>query len=475
MFFRRLSVFSGGWTFEAAESVGGSLDAFTLLPQLIAKSLVLRDVDAPVGQGANDGEATEPRYHYLETVRQYARDRLVESGEVEESRDRHFAYYEALGEAVNFGIGPGAAKFKLDWSIQEHDNLRAAVEWGTSRYPERVINLLWNLAILIADQIPISELIDWSTAAMQQHEDLSAAGETGKQYEQTRNKALVLISMLKLFQGQVDQAKSLAGEAIDLLQQGNGDPFLLIMARFVKGQAGYFLEDVDLEQLIADNIADLQSLQGHPLERPMRAMVTMLSAEIAASEGKLELAEQRLAEGLALLDQTSGLFLTWAELNRMLMLKSIDMPGDELRRHYESGIKALRDNHSRRLAAMVESDWAHRLRHLGSFEEALAIYRRMLVEWQELGHHAAMANILENIAFIDRKQNRPQRAVKLLGAAGRIREEIKQGMLRPEQIEFDWELAALKEKLSEQDMETLWAQGRSLATNDLIALASEKE
>jgi tetratricopeptide (TPR) repeat protein len=280
--------------------------------------------------------------------------------------------------------------------------------------------------------------------------------------------------MLKLFQGQVEQAKSLAGEAIDLLQRDREDPVLLIMARFVKGQAGYFLEDPDLEKIIDDNIADLKTLQGYPIERPMRAMVTMLSAEIAARNGKLELAQQRLAEGVALLDNTSGLFLTWAEFNRLLMLKSLDLPDDELRRHYEAGIKALRDNHSRRLTAMIESDWAHRLRHLGSFEEALAIYRRMLVEWQELGHRAAMANILENVAFIDRRQNRPERAIKLLAGAGRIREEIKQDMLRPEQEEFERELAALKEKLSQQEMAGLWAEGRALATNALIALAAER-
>ncbi len=86
-----------------------------------------------------------------------------------------------------------------------------------------------------------------------------------------------------------------------------------------------------------------------------------------------------------------------------------------------------------------------------------------------------MANILENVAFIDRRQNRPERAIKLLAGAGRIREEIKQDMLRPEQEEYERELVALKEKLSRQEMAGLWAEGRALGTSELIALAAESE
>jgi predicted ATPase len=80
---RRLSVFTGGWTFEAAEAVAGqaddpSFDILDLLARLIDKSLVL--VDEP-----SYGEAA--RYRFLETIRQYAGEKLVESGEAARVRD----------------------------------------------------------------------------------------------------------------------------------------------------------------------------------------------------------------------------------------------------------------------------------------------------------------------------------------------------------------------------------------------------
>src|SRR5262249_4947003 len=92
---QRLSVFSGGWTLEAAEAVcsGNGLEAadvLDLLGRLVGKSLVVMSGEA---EGA-------PRYHLLETIRQYGRDRLLESGQGEALRDRHLAYFRQLAEDI---------------------------------------------------------------------------------------------------------------------------------------------------------------------------------------------------------------------------------------------------------------------------------------------------------------------------------------------------------------------------------------
>ena len=86
---RRLSVFAGGWTFEAAETICNNVDVFEHLPQLVNKSLVT----------VND-EGDEPRYFLLETIRQYARDKLLESGEGEGTRIVIFTYYLAMAETA---------------------------------------------------------------------------------------------------------------------------------------------------------------------------------------------------------------------------------------------------------------------------------------------------------------------------------------------------------------------------------------
>ncbi|HET6265534.1 MAG TPA: winged helix-turn-helix domain-containing protein [Usitatibacter sp.] len=119
---RRLAIFAGGWTLEAAEAVAGDGETeqagsvLELLTNLVEKSLVALDYD---------GE----RYHLLETVRQYAFEQLQESGEADAIRDRHLAYYMAFATRARPElVGPQQAAWlgRLD---DERENLLSAHSW----------------------------------------------------------------------------------------------------------------------------------------------------------------------------------------------------------------------------------------------------------------------------------------------------------------------------------------------------------
>jgi predicted ATPase len=123
---RRLGVFSGGFTLEAAESVAAfaPLDEYTvfdLLARLVDKSLVQVD----------DAESGSARYRLLETIRQYAMDRLDDAGEVSTVRGRQVHWAVALAEALESGATNAHAD-ALDSLDMELPNLRAALEWSTS-------------------------------------------------------------------------------------------------------------------------------------------------------------------------------------------------------------------------------------------------------------------------------------------------------------------------------------------------------
>jgi predicted ATPase/transcriptional regulator with XRE-family HTH domain len=124
--FRRLSVFAGGFGMEAVEAVGGAgeadaEDALSLLGSLVEQSLVTAEPAAPGGS----------RYRMLEPIRQYALERLHESGEQEEAR-RHAEYYLAFADRVGPKLtGPRMGEW-LDRLEAERDNLRAAISWGLS-------------------------------------------------------------------------------------------------------------------------------------------------------------------------------------------------------------------------------------------------------------------------------------------------------------------------------------------------------
>jgi predicted ATPase/class 3 adenylate cyclase len=119
--FRRLSVFSGGWTLEAAESVCGTqgidtADILDLLANLIEKSLVVLDAEGS-------------RYRMLETVRQYAVERLAQSGEATTLRGRHLDWcIELADNARKELVGKDQARW-LDRLDAERDNLLVAHRW----------------------------------------------------------------------------------------------------------------------------------------------------------------------------------------------------------------------------------------------------------------------------------------------------------------------------------------------------------
>jgi hypothetical protein len=121
---RRLSVFAGGWTLEAAEAVcaGEGLerdDVLDLLTQLVNKSLVIPDRESDTGA----------RYRLLETIRQYARERLLEAGGGE-VRERHLDYFLKFAEQTEPELrGPHQVAW-LDWLEKEIDDVRAALEWA---------------------------------------------------------------------------------------------------------------------------------------------------------------------------------------------------------------------------------------------------------------------------------------------------------------------------------------------------------
>ncbi len=128
LLFRRLAVFVGGFTLEAAEVVArvpreGGIAVLDGLASLVDKSLIREE----------DGPGDEPRYQMLETVREFGLDQLAASGNDVAVRDARAAHFLTLAEAAlpQFD-GPGILLW-LDRIDADHDNLRAALAWAEER------------------------------------------------------------------------------------------------------------------------------------------------------------------------------------------------------------------------------------------------------------------------------------------------------------------------------------------------------
>ena len=134
--FRRLAVFSGGLTLEAAEAVAGSADLqsrfLDSVGSLVDKSLMLQH-ESPVA---------EPRFRMLEVVREFALEELKASGEADQIKRLHADFYAALSDAAEPGLKGSKVAAWLDILEDEHANLRSAIDWGLDNDPEIALRII---------------------------------------------------------------------------------------------------------------------------------------------------------------------------------------------------------------------------------------------------------------------------------------------------------------------------------------------
>ncbi|MGC2569439.1 MAG: NB-ARC domain-containing protein, partial [Mycobacterium sp.] len=215
--FRRLAVFLGGFDLDAAQVVagGGELERFQVLDQLtllVDKSLVVAD---------DSGGRT--RYRLLETVRQYALEKLGESGEADAVRARHRDYYTALATLLDAPAG-GDYEQRLEQADIEIDNLRAAFGWSRENSDiDLALALASSLQPLWFARARLAEGLAWFDTALAddnaQHPEMSPA---------VRARALADRAILAIWVGAPDSLDQ-AQQALAIAREVN-EPALLARA-----------------------------------------------------------------------------------------------------------------------------------------------------------------------------------------------------------------------------------------------------
>ena len=152
---RGLAVFVGGWTLDAAESVcgegrSGTFDVLDVLTHLVDKSLVNVETDGG-----------DVRYGWLETIRQYAREKLFETDENARSRASHLDYFVQFAEGAEIKLRGREQKRWLARLESEHDNLRAALEWSLKSKPDLGLRLAASLRDFWDTHGHITEARQW--------------------------------------------------------------------------------------------------------------------------------------------------------------------------------------------------------------------------------------------------------------------------------------------------------------------------
>jgi hypothetical protein len=458
--FRKFSVFAGGCTYEAAESICSEMDVLNLLNQLVNKSLV-----------AVEAENGSSRYRLLETVRQYARDKLLESGESEEARNVHFEYFYSLSKTAEPGLDSPQA---LEWIARlaaEYDNIRAALEWGLEQNVARVLSMvpsLWRFWIRQGHEEEGRTIV---REALKRAEKMpQPEGEAGLLWKRTVAEAWQTRAMLAYSQGDNVRASASAARAAELARELGDKRLLAIVLGFQASSLMFTGESAAVLGLLEEAVAAGREsgdkfARGLPLGLYGQAMVIL--------GGDAALAHQHGEEGVALVQESGDRWSSTMALLGMAMTATFLEDYAEARARFSTLGPRFGELGDRHRLNMVKSELAHLDRYEGKLHEAEAAYRETILEWKGLGHRAAIAHQLECFASIAKAREDGGRAARLYGAAEALRQKIAIPMTPKEKTEYEGQIANLRAGMDEKAFASAWAEGQAMSMEQAIAYALE--
>ena len=450
------SVFVGGWTLEALEAVADDPDTIEHLEQLVNKSLVNAE---PRGD--------EMRYFMLETIRQYAREKLFEAQQASAARDRHFVFFDDLSErmwqAFRSQTDQMAWRDKVD---DELENLRAALEWGLENKLEDAIHLAANFCIVSGWISGLLKDMTLVKSAVAQTRSLPPVeGEAYIRRQKSVARALFALGMIGMGSG-IESFRAIQ-EAI-AISRFTGDRLLLGYCLEMYFTAARFNDAPGAVEAAQEGLLIFtEEINDHwGLAMAYQAMVT-----IAAQKGDLNEKENYLRKLKELMQAAptsfqSGIFFLGIGLD-----ESVRGNYETAREIFENGLNIFGRLRNRSFHTIFSSELGHIARHTGDTNRAKEIYRETLQNWQDLGNRAAVAHELECFGLLAVTDEEPQRAIKLFGAAEALRERIQASMTDYERLEYDRAIAQLHSMLAEAEFAALWSQGRSMSMEQAIEFA----
>jgi predicted ATPase/DNA-binding SARP family transcriptional activator len=426
--FRRLAVFAGGFTLEAAESICGQdelerSDVLDLLGRLVDKSLVVVEAATAGGQ---------TRYRFLETIREYALEKMKSAGEETANRDRHLEYFRKLAEETEPHL---YASEQAEWFARtdaEIDNLRAALDWSIAEAAGAEND------VRIRNGFQIVGVLSWYwqrsyTFDVIERLQRMLSRDTAAAPTIERARALSTMGFLHGTLGSATEARPYLDEALEIGRK-HGDPLTL----------GWTLTYL--------------------------AVVTRLLEDYGSSLSFLE-------ESLAL---TRDLGISGKAITGMTLVWMGDVylgSQDEVRaqKFYEEGAALLRETYNGNILSYADRRLGLLMLKQGNYVRAEILFKESLNINHEIGHQTGTTAALAALAKLALVKGKLTRAAQLYGiVAGRL-DVMKVPMMVMDVAEFEGGVAELRAQLDNKTLGKFWTKGESMTPEGAIAFALEEK
>jgi len=491
---RRLSAFAGGWTLEAAESVCGdegieSEQVLDLMTQLMMKSLVVAERES----------GRERRYRLLEMIRQYAREKLVESGEEEKIRDCHLKYFLQLSETFEIeAIGPRQDEWFIR-AINERDNVRAALHWANRTNLE--VGLYISARLLRYWEISnLREGIQWLETFLNKPES--------KDFPLARAAALLTYGWLLTWLQRFTPARTATQESLSLFRtigdrRGEIDSLISLanIAQFtdtIDSGTEMLHQALTLSQALGDRWRQAQSLGflGWDRRNPQQAfknwekaielyrevgdqlsMANLLGllSLFKVLNGDIEIGEKYLNEAMPLWESNSWTNM-WEHIKTSQSL--ILLARGEFEQAYEvlqESLASAQKTGNRMSFLWQQVRLAYAALYSGNLGEAHDTFVEITKNFYRDGYTIGAVFGLEGIATLLVAIGKHEKAAQLIGWADATREQLHDNRPLIEEANIYRNMSAIIAKIGPSAFEVAYDDGRSMTSDEAIQFALGKE
>ncbi|MCB0204627.1 MAG: AAA family ATPase [Anaerolineae bacterium] len=462
---RRLSVFSGGWTLEAAQAVASddqldAYDVFDLLEQLVNKSLVTV-VHLPQ-------EAV--RFNMLESIRQYALNRLVEADEGERLFDRHAEYYTEFGEQVSQALQGRDMLVWLARLLPETDNAKAARGWAIDKRLDLALRMAGAPMLVARYWFFSSEDIGWLEQVVTRvRARLDAAQDS--ELHQELPKAVVALGSAVMLAGDYDRGRHILEEGIDLARKA-GDIEQQVVGLNMLLVTLFHMREPAAAVDIAEQSLALSRQHGIDF---WHLMTLGYLVPILVVQNEQQRADKYLAEAIRLAQKVDNPWLTAFIALQQTRVEIRRGNWEQAEVYAAQAADLFEDVRDFGMAMTARSESGHMKRKMGDWAGAEQVYRKTILAYQEQGHTPAVAHQLECMGYIAVNQDQYFRAARMLGAAQAVRASIQVNRLPQEQIEFDEALGYLETVMGKAERDWAVRAGGQMSLDEAVSLALECE
>lgn len=456
--FRRLCVFAGGCTLEAAEAVCNTgfdlgVDVIDGLSSLVDKNLVQR----------TDRGMAEPRFTVLQTVREFATEQLETSGEEVTTRRAHAAYGIVIAEEGNPELSQEERNEWLCRCDLEVDNFRLALDWLLESN-EREWSL--RLGVALFRFWDMREHLSEGRARMEAILRLA-----GSEFTMERAQVALFVGALGSAQGDNPAAERFLSMGLELYEQLGHEPgiaaALNALAISARDRGDYPLAQARFERslacwrLLSDQIAIARCL--HNL-----ASVVKIRGDYARAIWALEEASDIFER----LGDRSG--AAWS-INQQGDVESACGEIARARQCYERALAAFREAQDPWGSARSLADLGYIELEEGRLNEARIAFRESLGIFGGLRHRRGVARVLEGYATLALAGGEAAGALRLAAAAARIRKQIDVPLARDEQACLEETVTSAKALLPASQSEEAWNEGTAMSLEEAVAYAVRQE